>query len=65
MNAPLIALTRRLRSTPWTTRIEAFGVRAYTVYNHMLLPTQIRGAEAEVWSFAIQGPRADDVTAEV
>lgn len=44
---PGLAITRRLRSTPWTTRIEDIGVVSYTVYNHMLLPTQIRGVEAD------------------
>ena len=33
-----IAKSRRLRSTPYTSRIENQGVTAYTVYNHMLLP---------------------------
>ena len=33
-----IARSRRLRSTPYTSRIENQGVTAYTVYNHMLLP---------------------------
>ena len=33
-----IARSRRLRSTPYTSRIESQGVTDYTVYNHMLLP---------------------------
>ena len=33
-----IAKSRRVRSTPYTSRIEKQGVTAYTVYNHMLLP---------------------------
>ena len=33
-----IAKSRRLRSTPYTSRIEEQGVTAYTTYNHMLLP---------------------------
>ena len=33
-----IAKSRRLRSTPYTSRIEKQGVTAYTIYNHMLLP---------------------------
>ena len=49
MNAPLIALSRRLRNTPFTSRIEAFGVQAYTVYNHMLLPSRFRGLEEDYW----------------
>ena len=34
----LIAKSRRLRGTPYTSRIEEQGVTAYTIYNHMLLP---------------------------
>ena len=49
MSAPEIALTKRLRSTPWSSRIEAFGLQAYTVYNHMLLPTRFRGVEDDYW----------------
>ena len=33
-----IAKAKRLRSTPYTSRIEKQGVTAYTTYNHMLLP---------------------------
>ena len=33
-----IAKSRRVRSTPYTSRIQKQGVTAYTVYNHMLLP---------------------------
>lgn len=47
VSAPTLAITRRIRSTPWSSRVEAGGVRSYTVYNHMLLPTQFRGVEAD------------------
>jgi len=30
--------SRRVRATPYTSRVEANGLSAYTVYNHMLLP---------------------------
>ena len=33
-----IAKSRRIRSTPYSSRIEKQGVTAYTTYNHMLLP---------------------------
>jgi dimethylsulfoniopropionate demethylase len=49
MNAPILTVTRRLRSTPLTSRIERFGVKSYTVYNHMLLPTQIVDVEDDYW----------------
>jgi len=38
-----IAKSARLRSTPFSERIEEFGVQSYTVYNHMLLPASFRG----------------------
>ena len=41
----LIAKSRRLRSTPYTSRIENQGVTAYTVYNHMLLPAAFGSIE--------------------
>jgi len=40
-----IARSRRLRSTPYTSRIEKQGVTAYTSYNHMLLPTSFGSLE--------------------
>ena len=40
-----IAKSRRLRSTPYTSRIENQGVTAYTVYNHMLLPAAFGSIE--------------------
>ena len=42
-----IAKSRRLRSTPYTNRIESQGVTAYTVYNHMLLPASFGSLEKE------------------
>jgi len=49
MNAPTLTLTRRVRSTPFTSRIESFGITSYTVYNHMLLATQIVDVEDDYW----------------
>jgi dimethylsulfoniopropionate demethylase len=40
-----IAKSRRLRGTPYTSRIEKQGVTAYTVYNHMLLPAAFGSLE--------------------
>ncbi len=47
MTAPLLSLSRRLRRTPLTDRVEAAGLQAYTVYNHMLLPTVFESVEAD------------------
>ena len=40
-----IAKSRRLRSSPYTSRIEKQGVTAYTAYNHMLLPSAFGSIE--------------------
>lgn len=47
MQAPLLSVSRRTRRTPFTDRVEAAGVQAYTVYNHMLLPTVFESLEAD------------------
>ncbi len=39
--------SRRLRRTPFSDGVEAAGVSAYTVYNHMLLPTVFRSLEED------------------
>lgn len=71
---PELSVSRRTRSTPFTQRLEALGVKAYTVYNHMLLPTVFDSPEADYWhlrqhvqvwdvsverQIQIQGPDAD------
>jgi dimethylsulfoniopropionate demethylase len=59
----------RLRSTPYTSRIEKQGVTAYTSYNHMLLPAAFGSLEdsyyhlkenVQVWDVA--GERQVEVT---
>ncbi|MDH3740379.1 MAG: dimethylsulfoniopropionate demethylase [Hyphomicrobiales bacterium] len=47
MNAPLLSCSNRLRRTPFSRRVEAAGVKAYTTYNHMLLPTVFRTVEED------------------
>ena len=39
--------SRRLRRTPFSDGVEAAGVKAYTVYNRMLLPTVFRSVEED------------------
>ena len=73
----LIAKSARLRSTPYTKRIEEYGVQSYTVYNHMLLPASFKGIEedsrhlknnVQLWDVSgerqvqIQGPDAAKLT---
>jgi len=59
----LISPSRRLRRTPFSEGVEAAGVKAYTVYNHMLLPTVFESVEADyhhlksavqVWDVAVE-----------
>ncbi len=43
----LLSPSRRLRRTPFSDGVEAAGVKAYTVYNHMLLPTVFRSVQED------------------
>ena len=58
-----IAKSRRLRSTPYTSRIEKQGVTAYTVYNHMLLPAAF-GSIEESYHHLKKDVQVWDVAAE-
>ncbi len=58
-----IAPSRRIRRTPFTEGVEAAGVKVYTVYNHMLLPSVFRSVEedyhhlksaVQVWDVAVE-----------
>jgi dimethylsulfoniopropionate demethylase len=43
----LISPSRRIRRTMFSEGVEAAGVKAYTVYNHMLLPTVFRSVQED------------------
>jgi len=43
----IISQSRRLRRTPFSDGVEAAGVKGYTVYNRMLLPTVFRSVEED------------------
>ena len=47
MNAPILSISRRTRETPFTPMNRDAGVKGYTVYNHMLLPTMFESIEAD------------------
>ena len=68
--------SRRVRCTPFTSRIEAAGLTSYTVYNHMLLPTSFSSLEedyshlkkhVQIWDVAgqrqveVSGPDAHEL----
>ena len=42
-----IVPSRRVRGTPFTPGVQAAGAKAYTVYNHMLLPSYFESYEAD------------------
>ena len=53
----------RIRRTPFSSRVEQAGVKAYSVYNHMLLPQVFESIEedyahlkraVQVWDVAAQ-----------
>ena len=44
-----LLISNRTRATPFTRRVEACGLQAYTIYNHMLLPAIYRGLEEDYW----------------
>ncbi|MGJ5619059.1 dimethylsulfoniopropionate demethylase [Sulfitobacter sp. MF3-043] len=59
----LISPSRRLRRTPFSDGVEAAGIKAYTTYNHMLLPTVFESVEfdyhhlknaVQVWDVACE-----------
>jgi len=63
MNAPLITRSRRLRETPFTSRILEGGAQSFTVYNHMLLASYFRGLEEDYWHL-VQHVQVWDVSVE-
>ncbi|MEM9320248.1 MAG: dimethylsulfoniopropionate demethylase [Pseudomonadota bacterium] len=59
----LISPSGRLRRTPFSEGVEAAGVKSYSVYNHMLLPTVFKSPEedyrhlksaVQVWDVAVE-----------
>ena len=59
----IISHSRRLRDTPFTSGVEAAGVKAYTIYNHMLLPAVFEDIEldyhhlksrVQVWDVSVE-----------
>lgn len=48
-SAPVLTVSCRTRRTPYSLRVEAAGVKSYTVYNHTLLATSFRSLEEDYW----------------
>ena len=47
MNLPYIVPTIRTRRTPFSKKIEAEGARAFSVYNHMMIPQFFKSLEED------------------
>ena len=60
----LVAKSRRLRSTIYSSRIEKQGVTSYTIYNHMLLPAGFEGSLEETYNHLKNYVQIWDVAAE-
>jgi dimethylsulfoniopropionate demethylase len=49
MSSHLLSLSRRIRKTPFSQNVSLAGAKAYTVYNHMLLPTVFKSLEEDYY----------------
>lgn len=61
--SPILSISRRTRNTPFTRRVTEAGVKGYTVYNRMLLPTFFESIEedyhhlkthVQLWDVSVQ-----------
>ena len=59
-----IAKAKRLRSTPYTSRLEQQGLTAYTIYNHMLLPAAFEDSMEDSYYHLKENVQIWDVSAE-
>lgn len=64
MSQPIMAISRRTRSTPYSARVNAAGVKGYSVYNRTLIPTGFRETGAEDYWHLRQYVQVWDVTCE-
>ena len=63
MSMPFLTPSIRVRKTPFSSRVTAAGVKAYTVYNHMLLASYFISPEedyrhlktaVQVWDVSVE-----------
>ena len=64
MSSINIAKAKRLRSTPYTSRIEKQGVTSYSIYNHMLLPAGFKDSLEDSYYHLKENVQIWDVAAE-
>ncbi|MDH3712930.1 MAG: dimethylsulfoniopropionate demethylase [Gammaproteobacteria bacterium] len=60
---PQLSVVQRLRKSPFYDATVRWGVRTFTVYNHMLMPTCFESTEADYWKL-VTGTTLWDVAAE-
>ena len=48
-SVPILAISRCIRRTPFTERIETLGVKGYSIVNHTLLPKAFERSNEEVY----------------
>ena len=61
MSSPKLNVSRRIRATPYTSRVEALGVSGYSVVNHTILPKGFKKTVAEDYSHLKQHVQLWDV----
>ncbi len=64
MSNQIVAKSRRLRSTIYSSRIEKQGVTSYTIYNHMLLPAGFENSLEDSYNHLKNHVQVWDVAAE-
>ena len=63
MNTPYIAVGPRVRKSPFYDATVNAGAKAFTIYNHMFMPTSYGDTTAEYWAL-VNGVTLWDVAAE-
>ena len=63
MSSPAIAIGPRVRKSPFYDATVEAGAQAFTIYNHMFMPTSYGDTTAEYWAI-VEGVSIWDVAAE-
>ena len=63
MSSPAITIGPRVRKSPFYDATIEAGAQAFTIYNHMFMPTSYGDTTAEYWAI-VKGVSIWDVAAE-
>ena len=63
MSSPAITIGPRVRKSPFYNATIEAGAQAFTIYNHMFMPTSYGDTTAEYWAI-VEGVSLWDVAAE-